>query len=402
MVYNCAAAKVSESKVKELLKRAPGARIANARLKAFSVKRTHWATCRHYAGRLVTVPKELLQEQLRRQFSNICQTSPIRVFFLGTDELQDRSGILQALGSLGELSYFVREDGAYGQNCPVPAAQRRQNNAERLLDMFRQLHREGRTPHLLVAQTWSGYIDPLAFSYVRSTYGTVIVNIAMDDRHQFWGQRVAGKWWGTRGLIPHINLALTAAPECVDWYVKEGCAALFFPEASDPNIFRPMPELPKIHDVLFVGARYGIRERIIAALRDAGVRVATFGSGWQSGRVSTEEAPKLFAQSRIVLGISAIGHCSDFVALKLRDFDGPMSGSCYVTQDNPDLYSLYQVGQEIATYKDIDDCVDKIRYLLKNEAERQAIACAGRARAERDHTWGERFRGLFNVLKGRG
>ncbi|MBI3351104.1 MAG: glycosyltransferase family 1 protein [Nitrospirae bacterium] len=250
----------------------------------------------------------------------------------------------------------------------------------------------------MFAQTWAGYIDPRIFSEIRNTYGTIIINIAMDDRHQYWGKKVNGEWWGTYGLIPHIDLALTAAPECTDWYLKEGCPAIFFPEASDPDIFHPMANLPKIHEVSFVGARYGIREKVILALRKAGIHVTAYGSGWENGRLENKEVPILFAQSKIVLGVGSIGYCEDFFALKIRDFDGPMSGSFYLTDDNPDLYSLYDVGKEIMTYRGVKNCVDRVLYYFKNEKQRETIAFAGYNRARQHHTWQIRFEELIKFL----
>lgn len=173
---------------------------------------------------------------------------------------------------------------------------------------------------------------------------------------------------------------------------------MFFPEASDSDIFHPMPKLSKIHDVCFVGSRYGVREKIVTGLRRAGIQVAAYGSGWENGRLAVEDVPRLFAQSKIVLGVGSIGHCEDFYALKMRDFDGPMSGSCYVTHDNPDLQSVYKVGEEIVTYRTVNECVEKVRWYLSHEEERERIAQAGRARALVEHTWEKRFKGLFEVL----
>jgi hypothetical protein len=322
-----------------------------------------------------------------------------RLFFLGTDELQDRSGIIQALERLGRLTYFTRPNGSYGQNFSGTDAERRKTNSQRLLQLFSELADRSRTPDVLIAQTWAGYIDPKVLGQIREAYGTLILNISMDDRHQYWGRKIGGEWWGTYGLIPYLDLALTAAPECVDWYRKEGCPALFFPEASDPDIFRPMTDLPKLYDVCFVGGRYGVREKIVIALRKAGIQVSVYGTGWEQGRLDTKDVPRLFAQSKIVLGVGTIGHCEDFYALKMRDFDGPMSGSCYLTHDNSDLRMVYKVGEEIVTYRSIDDCIDKIRWFLSHEAEREQVAQAGRARALVDHSWGKRFKDLFEVLR---
>jgi hypothetical protein len=329
----------------------------------------------------------------------LTRSSRARVYFLGTDEQQDRSGILQALDQLADLRWFTRDDGSYGQNDPSPPERRVANNTRRLRDQLEEFNRNGWTADLLIAQSWAGTIEPGALSEARRRWGTFIINISMDDRHQYWGRKLGGRWNGTYPLIPHLDLTLTTAPECVEWYEKEGCPALLFPPASDPELFRPRPELPKLHDVCFVGGRYGIREEIITALRNASVRVAAHGSGWEGGRISTEEVPHLFAQSKIVLGVGTIGHCRDFYALKMRDFDGPMSGSLYATHDNPDLHNLFEPDREIVLFRDTADCVKRVRHYLARDAEREAVAAAGRSRARRDHTWHSRFRQLFELLQ---
>lgn len=369
---------------------------ANARLKCWLTKRSYRATFKRYAG-MTLRSSEATLAKLHHAAWHEEHRRP-RVFFMGTDEQQDKSGFVQALQRVADVEAFTREDGAWGQNDPVAYEIRRVRNTQRLWALISGLAARGWIPDLLLMQTWGCLVEPEMFSRIRQNFGTVIVNIAMDDRHQYWGQRVNGEWDGTFSLIPHIDLTLTAAPEAVDWYRKEGGAALFFPEASDPEIFYPMPELAKIHDVSFVGSRYGIREKVVAALQHAGIQVTACGSGWDNGRIATEDVPRLFAQSKIVLGVSAIGHCPDFVGLKLRDFDAPMSGSCYLTQHNDDLLGLYDIGHEIDTYRSVTECVERVHYLLAHDAEREAIAAAGRARAVRDHTWDARLRELWGYF----
>ena len=365
----------------------------NAKLKCWQTKRSYRATLKRYAG--------MMPRSSDTPLANLRQTewrgghSRPRVFFMGTDEQQDKSGFVQSLQRVADVEFFTREDGGWGQNDPAVYEVRRKRNTLRLWALVSGLSARGWVPDILLAQTWGCLVEPKMFSHIRKAFGTLIFNIAMDDRHQYWGCKVNGEWDGTFPLIPHMDLTLTAASEAVDWYRKEGGAALFFPEASDPDIFHPMPELPKIHDVSFVGSRYGAREKVVTALRAAGIRVTAYGSGWENGRIATEDVPQLFAQSKIVLGVSAIGHCPDFVGLKLRDFDAPMSGSCYLTQHNADLCGLYDIGCEIVTYHSVPDCVERARDLLAHAAEREAIAAAGRVRAMRDHTWDMRLRALL-------
>jgi glycosyltransferase involved in cell wall biosynthesis len=320
-----------------------------------------------------------------------------RILFIGTDESQDRSGFIQALERVSDLTLFTHADGVYGHNDLRAPAIRRAANRDRLLEILGAMAAAGTPPDIVLAQTWATLIDPVAFDAARRG-GAVVVNLSLDDRHQFRGRREGFGWSGTLGLIGHVDLALTAAPECVHWYEAEGCAALYFPEASDPDIFHPIPILPKLHEVSFVGGRYGIRERTVGALRRAGIKVAAFGSGWEGGRIDNEAMIRLFAQSKVVLGVGTIGHCTDFYALKLRDFDAPMSGSAYLTHDNPDLAALYDIGRDIATYRDADECVDRARALLADDDAREAMARAGRERALRDHTWDRRFGELFRLL----
>ena len=371
---------------------------ANARLKCWETKRSYRATLKRYGDIKQLAPDMHSTSLCQAEWCEVPR-SP-RVFFMGTDEQQDKSGFVQALQRVADVEVFTREDGGWGQNDPAVYAVRRKRNTQRLWALVSGLSARGWVPDILLTQTWGCLVEPEMFSRIRKTYGTFIINLAMDDRHQYWGNKVNGEWDGTFPLIPHLDITLTTAPEAVDWYRKEGGAAMSFPEASDPNIFHPMPKLPKIHDVSFVGSRYGIREKLVIALRAVGIRVTAYGNGWEGGRITTDAVPRLFAQSKIVLGVSAIGHCPDFVGLKLRDFDAPMSGSFYLTQHNPDLNDLYRVGGDIVTYRSVDECVAQVRYFLSHDVEREAIARAGRVRAEREHTWDLRFKTLLNHLGG--
>jgi hypothetical protein len=374
-------------RAKAVLRGLPLAAAVNAGARARATRSTYRALERHYAGRQSTIAIAKLAIGQRRP----------RLLFIGTDEAQDRSGLIQALERISDVTLFTREDGGYGHNDPRAPEVRRAANRARLLSILDRMHAAGTGPDIVLAQTWATLIDPVAFDAARAA-GARVINLSMDDRHQFRGERASFGWSGTLGLVGHIDLALTAAAECVHWYEAEGCPALYFPEASDPDIFRPMPDLPKQHQIAFVGGRYGIRERIVHALRRAGLQVSAFGSGWEGGRIDVPGMARLFAQSEIVLGVGTIGHCTDFHALKLRDFDAPMSGSAYLTHGNTDLAPLYEIGREIVTYDSIDECVTQARALLADDGRRAAIAAAGRARALREHTWDHRLGLLFERL----
>jgi hypothetical protein len=386
---------------KQKLKNVPSLYWINTKIKAWQTKEIYQKTVAYYNGRqAVGSCKELLTYRVGESLQRLSHLGrPLNLFYVGTDYLQDSCGILQGLGKFGNLSYFTKKNGEYGQYLPIGEFyfDACEVNSQRLWQLVSELYVNGQAPDILIGQMWAGLLDGNVLSKIRKRFGTIVVNICMDDRHAYlygWGKKNGG----TKGLIPHIDLAATTAPECVEWYLREGCPAIFFPEASDPDIFYPMPDVSKIYDVCFVGSCYGIRKEIVMALRKAGVQVTAYGSGWEKGRIAAEELPKLFAQSKIVLGVGTIGHCRDFYALKMRDLDGPMSGSLYITHNNEDLYKLFDVGKEIVVYNTIDDCIEKVRYFLEHEIERDEIARNGFEKARKKHTWMNRFHYLHQVL----
>ncbi len=92
----------------------------------------------------------------------------------------------------------------------------------------------------MIGQMWERTMSCDALNAIRDK-GIPVVNISMDDRHTFRGSRKRGSYGGTVGLIGAIDLACTAAKECCLWYQVEGCPALYFPEASDPEMYGPLP-----------------------------------------------------------------------------------------------------------------------------------------------------------------
>ncbi len=344
----------------------------------------------------------ILKQKLESRKLNIRNKSGglPKILYVGSDREQDYSGFLQSLEKVAKVYTFTKPNGDYGYSYDFvrgKAAEKvRDNNGCRLLEIVNSIQENGDLD-LVLGQMWNRTM-PWQILKTIQDMGMITVNICMDDRHTFRGRKYKGQWFGTVGLIRGLDLVLTTAPEACLWYAVEGCPAVFWPEASDPNIFQPM-DIPQKHDVCFVGANYGIRAKVVRTVEKRGVTVACYGNGWPNGRIATEDVPQLFAESKIVLGVGAIGYCEDFYSLKLRDFDGPMSGSLYLTHDNPDLRKLYDVGKEIVTYRTPEECAEKVVYYLNYPEQASSIAGAGYDRAVREHTWDMRFKQLFDILE---
>ena len=107
---------------------------------------------------------------------------------------------------------------------------------------------------------------------------------------------------------------------------------------------------------------------------------------------------RTWSRSRINLGFGGVHNLKETFCLKGRDFEVPMSGGLYLTEHHGELLALFEVGREIVTYTDFSDLLEKIKWLLANPEEAEAIRRAGRARALSEHTWEMRLDKVFRLL----
>jgi len=227
--------------------------------------------------------------------------------------------------------------------------------------------------------------------------GIVTCAFHWDDKLSFRGMMAGGRWSGPAAVAAAYDLNLTNSPSSIVKYEVEGGLAMFWPEAANPDHFRPL-DISFDYDVSFVGACYGYRPILVDYLRREGIRIDAFGPGWPNGPVSEDEMVNLYARSRINLGFGGIGYSTQVHCLKGRDFEVPMCGSLYLTSDNPELELIYDIDKEILTYRNKEECCEKIHYVLANQNEANAIRQAARRRCLMDHTWAVRFRTLLTTI----
>ena len=226
--------------------------------------------------------------------------------------------------------------------------------------------------------------------------GILTVNLCLDDKPSFWGIKEKGIWTGPAPLVKALDINLTSAEECCIKYLVEGGVPVFMPEGANPEFHKPYP-VEKDIEVSFVGQRYGYRPILINFLRKRGIPIQAFGRGWESGELTSEEMVMLYSRSKINLGFGGILHSRKIVCLKGRDFEAPMSGGLYLTQYNHELEGCYEIGKEIVCYRNKEELVEKIRYLLDHPEEAEEIRQAGYKRALEDHTWEKRFEKIFRM-----
>lgn len=119
-----------------------------------------------------------------------------------------------------------------------------------------------------------------------------------------------------------------------------------------------------------------------------------------------EEVPYIFRSSLVNLGFSDTGwHADDRVVgsnslqCRLRDFEVPMSGGFYLVQQAPDHGEYYRLGQEIETWSQPEELIDKALYYLGHPKAAERIRDAGHKRVLESHTWRHRLDRLFRRVE---
>lgn len=309
--------------------------------------------------------------------------------------VSDWEGILPlTLSEFGTVTDFDWIKHGY-HHCSSDWLSKRDHMNEEMLDAFYKANEE--SPIDIVIGYLSGYtVSPSVLKNMADA-GAVIVNFCFDDKLNFPGKKKGGRFTSPAAIAHAVDLNLTSSVDSIIKYVVHGGLAMFWPEAAEPTIHKSY-DLPFEYDVTFMGSCYGWRPAFIKKLKALGANIKCFGKGWPNGYLSNDDMIKIYSQSRINLGFAAIGHSKKLMCLKGRDFEVPSSGGLYLTQNNPELAHLYDIGREIVTYNNVKDCARIINELLNDHDKANTIRTAGQQRCLKDHTYSVRWTKLYKII----
>ena len=83
----------------------------------------------------------------------------------------------------------------------------------------------------------------------------------------------------------------------------------------------------------------------------------------------------------------------------MRVFETLSTGSFLLTNWLPTLGDLFEDGEHLVTYKTLDEMVEKARYYLEHEDEREKIAKAGYDEFISKHTYQHRIEKILEIIK---
>lgn len=220
--------------------------------------------------------------------------------------------------------------------------------------------------------------------YANNFYDTAMARTSSETRKEIDDilGNAFGKWDGT----DHIRRKLTDRALDELWEIVSPTLPDNYPVDRD-EYFCSM-----------LMARYlSFKERtnIVAQLADHGIRLYTGDQNVIIPKVTSrgqlsydEELPKLYYLSRINLNVTLHSISS---GIPLRVFDIMGVGGFMLTNYQPEIEDIFEVGRNIEVYHSIDELKDKVDYYLKHEEARQRIALNGYKTVSEKHNYSKRL-----------
>jgi spore maturation protein CgeB len=161
-------------------------------------------------------------------------------------------------------------------------------------------------------------------------------------------------------------------------------------------------------DLCFIGNSHfegSIRYETIRTILDSFIDIRCWGVDWRNtsvfkeypasfrNAVYGEDMVKVYNASKIAFNING-----DYPYLNVRNFEAPACGICTITSMVEGLENWFVPGQEVVVYTSVQELIEKIKYYLSHDEERESIALAGQRRAHRDHTLQKRFSELLRIV----
>lgn len=173
--------------------------------------------------------------------------------------------------------------------------------------------------------------------------------------------------------------------QALEDFTRDGVQNVFYmPHAVEPLAYPYMPSLKK-YDLCFVG-HINSGNRI-----DALDRMFKEFPKFFYGQRLFEKAAEIYCQSKIVFNISIKDD------LNMRTFEGMSTKSFMLTSWNPEVASIFEDGKHLVLYKDLDEAVEKAKYYIEHDDEREKIAQAGFEEVRSKHTFFHRAQQVLDT-----
>ncbi|MEZ4671224.1 MAG: glycosyltransferase [Anaerolineae bacterium] len=181
---------------------------------------------------------------------------------------------------------------------------------------------------------------------------------------------------------------------------------------ADPDVFSPLPVAQQDIDVLFYGHGREYRwqwveDMLVEPSRQMadshfasrGTKLGDVGRTQLLPYLSFSKLREYACRSKINLCITRQAHASVYASSSSRPFELAGMGCCIVSNPYSGIEEWFEPGKELFVVKSGEEAIDRYRYLLAHESERQAVGAAARTRLLKEHTFQHRARQLVEIMK---
>lgn len=169
------------------------------------------------------------------------------------------------------------------------------------------------------------------------------------------------------------DFVFVAQKRAKEEFKRDGVDAIWLPHAVEPLAYPKGELFTKKYDVCFVG-HVNSKNR-----EDALDRLFAEFQNFYYGQALFEEAARKFSESKIVFNISMTDD------INMRTFEVMATGSFLLTNWIPTIEELFEDGKHMVLYRSEEEMIDKAKYYLKNDDEREKIAQAGYEEVIKNH-----------------
>jgi spore maturation protein CgeB len=207
------------------------------------------------------------------------------------------------------------------------------------------------------------------------------------------------------------DLMISSLPNFVDHYRALGIPAELNRLGFDRRVLDNVKVAARDTDVSFVGSlspAHPVRARLVEWLAGQ-TKLDIWGNGLDQfpadsainrhyhGEVWGSDMFAALARSKITVN-NHIGIAENY-ANNMRLYEATGMGCLLLNDRKSNIAEMFEPSREIVCYDSPEECLDLIRYYIKNSAEREKIAAAGQQRTLSEHTYVNRTAELAALFR---
>lgn len=215
---------------------------------------------------------------------------------------------------------------------------------------------------------------------------------------------IVAMWWEVMAqpdlTLPFVDLNVVVHSACLQ-KVRHPKKYLLMWTPQDPRVYYD-PNINRDIEVSFTGSmnspHYAHRRSGIAALNSKGIDVYLSGGQQGERRLSVDGYARIYMRSKIALNFSlgpgGIQHA------KGRIFEATLCGAMLLDSENLETAMWFEPMVDYVPFTDETDLVEKARYYLEHDSEREEIASKGYQKAKEVYTAERFWRAIFDRVFG--